>query len=112
MRGWFGRVGAVAAWLAATSALGACGDDTSDSAGSTGEGFGPPAIVPAPGGMRRLTSTQLRYSIEYLLGTDAAALFDVWDDPTLHDFESIAATELALGASEVSTLEGVVRTAV
>ncbi len=89
-------------------AVGGCDDDTD---GVGGEGAGSVVeknTVPSAGGVRRLTSSQMRYSVEYMLGADAAALFDVWDDAQLSGFESIAAAELALGANEVSTLETVV----
>ncbi len=89
-----------------------CGDDDSQPGGN-GAGAGSSiSITPAPGGIRRLTSSQMSYSIEYLLGADAAATFDVWDDPQLHGFESIAAAELAIGANDVSALEQAVTLAV
>lgn len=103
---------ALLASLALGGALGGCDDEeTEPDGGVGGEGAGSvveKATVPAPGGARRLTSTQLRYSVEYLLGSNAATLVDVWDDPQLHGFESIAAAELALGANEVSLFETVV----
>jgi hypothetical protein len=80
----------------------ACGDDDTD----TDPGPpGPGDIVPAPGGIRRQTTSQLRYSFEYLLGTDSAVLIDLWTDPQLRGFESIAAAELSFGANDVSSME-------
>lgn len=101
------------ALLLALGLAGACGDD--DPGGTGGGGAGSVVeknTVPAPGGIRRQTSSQLQYSIEYLLGSEAAALVEVWDDPQLHGFESIAAAELALSANEVSTLETVITQAI
>ncbi len=95
-------------------AAAACSDDE-ETTGTGGGGAGSVVeqnTVPAPGGVRRQTSTQLRYSIEYLLGSEAAALVEVWDDPQLHGFESIAAAELALNANEVSLLESVMTQAI
>ncbi|MBL8743310.1 MAG: DUF1592 domain-containing protein, partial [Myxococcales bacterium] len=93
-------------------AFAGCGDDDSQQGGN-GSGAGSSiSVTPGPGGVRRLTSSQMRYSIEYLLGGDAAATFDVWDDPQLHGFESIAAAELAIGANDVSALEQAVTLAV
>ncbi len=106
-----GRSLLVALSLATTACLGAlagCGDDGT---GVGGEGAGAQVeknTTPVAGGLRRLTGTQMRYSVEYLLGPEAASLFVVWDDPQLHGFESIAAAELALGANDVSTLESVI----
>lgn len=89
-----------------------CGDDASQPGGG-GVGAGSSiSVTPGPGGIRRLTSSQMRYSLEYLLGGDAAATFDVWDDPQLHGFESIAAAELAIGANDVSSLETAVTLAI
>lgn len=93
----------------------ACSDDEAETTGTGGGGAGSvveQSTVPSPGGVRRQTSTQLRYSIEYLLGSDAATLVEVWDDPQLHGFESIGAAELALNANEVSLLESVVTQAI
>ncbi|NUO51925.1 MAG: DUF1595 domain-containing protein, partial [Polyangiaceae bacterium] len=103
---------ALLASLGLGGALGGCDDDETEPDGGVG-GSGAGSVVegktvPAPGGARRLTSTQLRYSVEYLLGSEPATLVEVWDDPQLHGFESIAAAELALGANEVSLFENVV----
>lgn len=103
--------------LAAVGLGGGCGDSSSDGdvtggGGQGGEGSGIFTLDPAPGGMRVLTSTQLRYSLEYLLGVDAAAGFEVWSDSQLHGFESIGAAELALGSNDISTLETEVTQAV
>ncbi|HTJ84920.1 MAG TPA: DUF1592 domain-containing protein [Polyangiaceae bacterium] len=57
--------------------------------------------------MRLQTTSQMRYSIEYLLGSDAAATLDLWQDQQIHGFESIAAAELALSATNVDTLESI-----
>ncbi len=98
--------------LCAAAALSACGDSSSgDGGGGQGGGGGTGGdgsyaeVTPAPGGIRRLTGSQIKFSLEYLLGPDAALTFDVWSDPQLHGFESIAAAELALGANDVSTVE-------
>lgn len=80
----------------------ACGDDTeTDSQPPPGPGD----IVPAPSGIRRQTTSQLRYSVEYLLGTESAVLIDLWTDPQLRGFESIAAAELSFSANDVSNME-------
>ncbi len=90
-----------------------CGDSSPGEDGGGGTGAGSSvSMTPAPGGVRRLTSSQMRYSIEYLLGSEAAITFDVWDDPQLRGFEAIAAAELAIGANDVSTLETAVGLAV
>ncbi|MFO0550826.1 MAG: DUF1592 domain-containing protein [Polyangiaceae bacterium] len=96
--------------LCVTAAVAAgCGDDSPvGPGGAGGEGGGAPdpfELTPESGGIRRLTASQMRYSIEYLLGSQAALSFDVWVDQQLHGFESIAARELAVGANDVSTLE-------
>lgn len=103
--------GAVALALCAASMAGACGDSSGSGggggeAGSTGNGgdtYAP--FEAAPGGVRRLTSTQLRYSMEYLLGSEAAADLKVWNDIQLNGFEALAASEQSIGANDVSALE-------
>lgn len=90
----------------------ACGDSSSEGGGGAGGESAVGPTVAAPGGFRRLTGSQLRYSLEYLLGSEAAAEFVVWSDPQLHGFESIAAAELALSANDVSTLETAVYMAI
>lgn len=85
----------------------ACSDDAPSDGGEGGTGGGGASfeLQPAPGGARRLTTSQMRYSLEYLLGPEAAYSFEVWTDAQLKGFESIAAAELAIGANDVSTLE-------
>jgi len=89
-------------------ALVACGDDDTTSGGTAGTGAGTTGyqVDPAPGGVRRLTPSQLRYSMEYLLGAEAALLVPEPDNtPQLRGFESIAAAELSYSSSEVDGWE-------
>jgi hypothetical protein len=109
-------VGASAILAAVGLGLG-CGDSSSDDdpdggGGQGGGGIDTFTLEPAAGGIRVLTSSQLRYSLEYILGVDAAAGFEVWSDSQLHGFESIGAAELALGSNDISTLETEVTQAV
>lgn len=93
-----------------------CGDDTDTTDGGGGSGGSggstPGSLEPSPGGVRRLTSSQLRYSVEYMMGADAALAFDVWTDPQLHGFESIGAAELSLAANDITTLDIASRAAI
>lgn len=107
MKSWHWILGSALSLSAA-----ACGDSSAAGGGDVGGGSTLGPTTAAPGGIRRLTSSQLRYSLEYLLGSDAAAGFVVWSDPQLHGFESIAAAELALSANDVSTLETAVYMAI
>ena len=106
--GWLsslvGLLAPVAACIGAATLTGGCGDD-SDGSGGSGGGVNVDEITPGPAGIRRLTTSQMKYSVEYLLGSDAAATFDLWTDPQLKGFESIAAAELSLSANDVSNLE-------
>ncbi|NUP09541.1 MAG: DUF1592 domain-containing protein [Polyangiaceae bacterium] len=106
----------VAGMLGAIAMAPGCSDDDGTGGNGGGEGGGGGGssfqVVPAPGGVRRITGSQMRYSLEYLLGAQAASDFEVWGDPQLHGFESIAAAELAIGANDVSTLETEVTAAV
>jgi hypothetical protein len=79
-----------------------CGDD-----GTAGPPMEPFSFEPAPGGVRQLTTSQIQYSVEYLLGSDAASAVQLWRDPQLLGLESIAANELAISASNVDMLETV-----
>ncbi len=65
----------------------------------------PMQIEPAPGGIRRLTGSQITNSVTDLLGTAAAAQLSLPDTPQLHGFESIAATELSVSSNEVANIE-------
>lgn len=96
--------------------LQACGDDTDTNDGGGGSGGSggstPGALDPGPAGIRRLTSSQLRYSVEYMMGAEAALAFDVWTDPQLHGFESIGAAELSLAPNDITTLDIASRAAI
>jgi hypothetical protein len=100
--------------LASASAATGCGDDgDDDGAGNSAAGIPGFEITPAPGGARLLTTSQMQYSAEYLLGPNAAVLLELrGEDPQLHGFEVIAAAELALASNEVSTLESVATLAI
>lgn len=62
-------------------------------------------IQPAAGGVRRLTSTQIRNTISDLLGQQAAAALTLPVDQQLHGFQSIEATENAFTPTSISTFE-------
>lgn len=62
-------------------------------------------ILPAPGGVRRLTGSQITNSVTDLLGVQAAAAIELPTDPQLHGFESIAAAELTVTSTEVANFE-------
>ncbi len=86
--------------ISAGLGLPACGDDSAPN-----PPMEPFTLEAAPGGVRRLTTSQIQYSVEYLLGSEAAAAVSLWRDPQLLGFESIAAAELAISAGNVDTLE-------
>lgn len=65
--------------------------------------------TPAPGGLRRLTSSQYVESVRSLLGDEAAAAAAPPDDAELHGFDVIAAAQLALPASAVEQYESSAR---
>jgi len=98
---------AVAVGAATVAGFVGCGDDTGSGTGGSGAGVPQFELQPAAGGVRLLTTSQMRYSVEYLLGSDAAAVLDLWQDQQIHGFESIAAAQLALSATNVDTLESV-----
>lgn len=62
-------------------------------------------IQPAAGGVRRLTSTQIRNTISDLLGAPAAQGLSLPQDQQLHGFQSIEATENAYTPTSISTFE-------
>lgn len=62
-------------------------------------------IQPAAGGLRRLTSTQMRNTLTDLLGADAAALVVLPKDQQLHGFQSIEASENAFTPTAISAFE-------
>jgi len=63
------------------------------------------SIVPAPGGLRRLRSAQYVNSVRLMLGDIAAASAAPPDDASLHGFDSIGATDLALPETAVEQYE-------
>lgn len=101
-------------WLAGSLvslfAVAGCGDDSSASGGAGGEGGagGAPVeeqIVPAPGGLRKLTSRQYVASIRVIFGDAAAAAATPPTDQASFGLEAIAASDLALSAAQVETYE-------
>lgn len=80
--------------------------------GNTGGGSGSSTtntaddpLVPAPGGLRRLLSRQYVSSVRGILGPVAAAAANPPADSTLHGFDNVGATELALPATAVEAYE-------
>lgn len=74
-----------------------------DDTGTTGES--PPAIDPAPAGLRRLVAHQYVDSIELLLGPEAAAAAAAPSDPSLGGFDAIAAAEATPAPADVEQYE-------
>lgn len=103
------RASALVVGLVALAGAVGCGDDGT---GGSGGGVNPSEVLPGPAGVRRLTTSQMRYSTEYLLGSEAASTLELWTDSQLKGFESIGAAELAFGANDVGTLELVIGTAI
>jgi len=88
--------------LAGAAALGGCGDDTVLFPPDPPDKF---EIQPAPGGLRRLTASQIRATLADLLGSDAAAVLALPVDQQLHGFQSIEAAEDAYSPTSISTFE-------
>lgn len=106
LRGGTRRWRAVFAWSATLVGGAACGGGGED--GKVDPIIPPPAemqVAPAPGGLRRLTGTQIINSVSDLLGPSAASQLSLPDTPQLHGFESIAAAELTTTSNEVANFE-------
>ncbi len=87
------------------------GDGTSgDSSGSSTSNNPPDApLVPAPGGLRRLLARQYVSSVRSVFGDAAAVAASPPPDSTLHGFDNIGGTELALPATAVEAYEASAR---
>jgi hypothetical protein len=72
----------------------------------TGEPPPPEDAVPPPGGLRRLLGYQYLASIEYLLGTQAAAAAIPPGDPSLGHFLALGTLSSVPSAGDVETYEG------
>lgn len=88
-----------------TEGVGETSDDTTE--GTTGEPE--EAFDPAPGGLRRLLKHQYIESVRLLLGDAAAAAATPPEDYSLHGFDAIGASELALPTTEIEKLENSAR---
>lgn len=110
MRSTFLVVPLVAA-LSGAAALSACtsgeiGNPPGESSGAGDvEPLDDPDFQPAPGGIRRLLARQYRASIKQVLGESASEAADPPEDPTLSEFETLAAADLALAPAAVERYE-------
>ncbi len=83
-----------------------CGDDTETTPVTPPpDPTDPQNVVPAPGGLRRLTASQFLGSIKVVLGDAAAAAASPPDDASALGLKVIAAAENSISAPEVETYE-------
>ena len=83
------------------------GDDDDDAAdGDSDEGED---VEPPPGGLRRLLAHEYVASIEQLLGSEAAAAATPPADPTVGDYDAVAAIELPVAPTAVADHEASAR---
>lgn len=82
------------------------GSGDGDGDGGDGDGDGSDdGFVPPPGGMRRMLDYQYVNSIEYMFGSQAAAVAKPPADQALHGYTPIGATELSPGLDLVEIYE-------
>ncbi len=83
------------------------GDPTGDESGdSTGEPP-PPAVEPAPAGMRRLLRSQYVKTVNTLLGPEAAAVAEPPIDQPIQGFDAIGAREVPLSPVAIEQYEDI-----
>jgi hypothetical protein len=80
-------------------------DESGSDGDSGGETDGDEAVVPPPGGLRRLLSHQYVDSVEYILGPAAAAAASTPSDPSVGTFDAMATIESVPSAADVETYE-------
>lgn len=88
---------------------GAGGDGGGGDGGAGGDPINNPQFVPAPAGIRKLLARQYVNSIRQVLGDTAASKAVAPTDPTLGDFETLAAAELSLPPTAVELYESSAR---
>jgi hypothetical protein len=110
------RLTSVAFALSILAGVAACTGDVGDpetqqgasgepSGGSGGNPFGPDGFEPAPGGMRRLLSTEYIRSIGLVLGAEAAAQAAPPEDIAQSGFDAIGAATLPMSIDPVEFYE-------
>jgi hypothetical protein len=130
--GW-GRWARIAGFAAAVTAVGCGGDsssadgedddesgspetgtDEADSGSATADESGdstgeppPPAVEPAPAGMRRLLRSQYVRTVDVLLGPEAAAVADPPVDQPIQGFDAIGAREVPLSPVAIEQYEDI-----
>jgi hypothetical protein len=85
------------------------GNTTGEPTGSSTSNPTDDPLVPAPGGLRRLLARQYVSSVRSLFGDVAALAAKPPADSTLHGFDNVGATELALPATAIEAYEASAR---